>query len=333
MGKKSSYPDPVGQKFGRLLVLEDAGMVNHQRMLRCQCDCGAIILRDKYRIYSRLKKNGVPMCYPCAERENAAPSSVGLSFGRLTVIQELSRKNKKVQVLCECSCPAKTRIVRNSANALRLAVKYGMTPSCGCYLHEVHSKYGIVGAKREYMSWFAARDRCFNPGNDNYEHYGARGITMCAEWANDDDGFSNFFRFMGKKPTRRHTLERKDVNGNYEPSNCEWATMKTQANNKRTTVFYEFRGQRLTLSQIHDMKLSDVSRNALWKRLNSGWTPEDAVMTPSPKQHRFLFRGVMKSLYAVSKETGVDYYILYGRVVNCRWDIERAVSEPVKSAA
>ncbi len=82
----------------------------------------------------------------------------------------------------------------------------------------------------EYRSWSAAKARCFNTNHHKYAHYGARGITMCEEWA---QSFSSFLRDMGYRPSPSHSLDRIDNDGNYEPSNCRWATQNTQASNKR----------------------------------------------------------------------------------------------------
>jgi hypothetical protein len=84
----------------------------------------------------------------------------------------------------------------------------------------------------EYRNWQALKDRCYSKGTKYYKYYGGRGITVCDRWV---DSFENFLADMGTRPSSKHSIDRIDVNGNYEPSNCRWATHCTQAINKRKT--------------------------------------------------------------------------------------------------
>ncbi|HFJ9368552.1 hypothetical protein [Bacillus pacificus] len=81
----------------------------------------------------------------------------------------------------------------------------------------------------EYNSWHHMKQRCLNPNNDRYKDYGGRGITVCERWLN----FENFLEDMGEKPSPEHSLDRIDVNGNYEPSNCKWSDKYEQVDNQR----------------------------------------------------------------------------------------------------
>jgi hypothetical protein len=120
-----------------------------------------------------------------------------------------------------------------------------------------------------YAAWSAMRTRCCNPNYNGYRHYGGRGIKICARW----DDFELFLQDMGPKPHPKHTLDRIDVNGDYEPRNCRWATWTEQARNKRNTVIVQYDGV--------DMHLTDaavaagIGHSTLYSRIHRGVTIEE----------------------------------------------------------
>lgn len=115
--------------------------------------------------------------------------------------------------------------------------------------------------KSEYASWCGARHRCTNSNSAAWKDYGGRGIRMCDEWLNN---FDRFIEDMGCKPSKDLTIERVDVNGNYEPNNCVWATQRVQSRNTRRTVRVEGR----LLIDLADEK--GIARNTLYERHNRG---------------------------------------------------------------
>lgn len=107
-------------------------------------------------------------------------------------------------------------------------------------MHERHGLWQLP----EYNSWRGAKKRCFLPTDKDYPRYGARGITMCPEWA---DSFVAFLADMGRKPGPEYTLERIDVNGHYCRDNCVWVTVPEQNRNRRSCIYVEFGCQKMTL--------------------------------------------------------------------------------------
>lgn len=123
----------------------------------------------------------------------------------------------------------------------------------------------------EYISWVHMRGRCNRPSAHNYRYYGGRGIRVCERW----DEFSNFFADMGPRPSVKHTLDRIEVNGNYEPTNCRWATQITQVRNSRHNHLLTANGITRCLSEWAEV--CGVGAPTIRYRLCHGQTPEQAL--------------------------------------------------------
>lgn len=134
-------------------------------------------------------------------------------------------------------------------------------------------KHGYFGTNI-YRVWIRMNSRCNNTNDKAYHYYGGRGIKVCSRWSD----FTLWMEDMGERPTDKHTLERIDVNGNYEPSNCRWATMKEQGNNRRNNVKIEFNGKVRTKMQWAEQL--GISHTSLSKRLKK-WPLERALTEKS----------------------------------------------------
>lgn len=149
----------------------------------------------------------------------------GQRFGRLIAVSR-SGTRSPAHWLCKCDCGAEKVI--NGA-----WLRDGTCRSCGCYRSErmvkMNTVHGMKGTS-EYAAWSAMVERCHNSKHAAWKNYGGRGIKVCEDWR---ASFENFYRDVGKKTTRDHTLDRINNDGNYEPSNVRWATYKEQALNRK----------------------------------------------------------------------------------------------------
>jgi hypothetical protein len=131
----------------------------------------------------------------------------------------------------------------------------------------------------EYKIWKCIKTRCYNKNMIAFHRYGGRGITMCESWKNS---FESFYTDMGSRPSKNHSIDRIDNNGNYEPSNCKWSTKKEQGRNKIDTIFIEYDGKKLCMSEWAE--LTGISKFTLRQRLKKGWDVQDALTKPSYKK-------------------------------------------------
>lgn len=171
------------------------------------------------------------------------------------------------------------------------------------------------------------RGRCFNKKNKHFQDYGGRGITVCERWLKS---FDNFLADMGSCP-KGLTLERRDVNGNYEPSNCFWASGLEQASNKRRTAYVTYNGVRQPIARL--ARSLGLPPNVIYERIvKYGWSVDDAISAPIESRianRVFEYKGSLYTLSDLAKIAMVNKRALYSRLtVQQNWTVETAVETP-----
>lgn len=208
----------------------------------------------------------------------------GQKFGKLTVIKRTTNsKWNETRWICKCECGKETITTYGK-------LAYNHKKSCGCILKEVvsktHSKHKLR-KDRLYNIWAKMKQRCYNTNNKSYKNYGGRGIKICKEWLEEENGFINFYKWAINNGYKEHlekfgskntTIDRIDVNGNYEPNNCRWATQREQSLNRRSNVFISYNGETKTISEW--VEKTNLTYSSIKHRLKRGWSIERTLTTP-----------------------------------------------------
>lgn len=268
--------DYIDKKFGHLTVIGLAEKTHeYSNSFLFRCDCGNIIKDQPHRVINGHKTS----CGKCNAQKTKPKfdikTYIGKKSGKLTVIG-LGERQKiggwRLHCICECG---------NTIDVLPYQFNNGSVRTCGCSKRKgtrlndgrsLHPLYGI---------WNQMMRRCYNSKTIHYDRYGGRGITVCDEWHD----FWNFVKWsdsVGGRPTGT-SIDRIDNNGNYEPSNCRWATKFQQSTNKCTNVILEYNGIKKSL--IEWALEYGLEWNTLSNRINRGW-PVDKAITTSVKYTR-----------------------------------------------
>lgn len=200
----------------------------------------------------------------------------GQRIGRLLVIQEEKERSKHGAKLWRCKCDCGNVHLVETGNLTNHT-----TRSCGCLKWEriklSNTKHGYSN-KRIHRIYYNMRGRCYNPHIERFKNYGGRGIKICDEWLGEN-GFKNFVKWaMSNGYDDSLSIDRIDVNGNYEPSNCRWITMEMQYNNKSNSHFITFNGETRTLQEWAD--ITGIDRKTISGRIEKcGWSVEKALTT------------------------------------------------------
>lgn len=263
--------DMTGQQFGYLKVNSYSHTENKRAFWNCTCVCGKEIVCK-----GKLLRNGHIKSCGCMKNKMVSDAKIddmkGRKIGRLYFKEYVGLFSHHALWLCKCDC-GKECIVKASS------VKSGTTSSCGCLAHDIlmerNCKHNCVYLPI-YKCYHNMISRCTNKNTTHYKDYGGRGIKICDEWLDKDFGFKNFYDWAMKNGYNEElTIDRIDFNGNYEPNNCRWATIKQQANNKRNNVFVEYDGKKYSIAELSDVFSLNYDRTL--SRHHKGWTPSELV--------------------------------------------------------
>ena len=192
----------------------------------------------------------------------------GKKFGKLTVLKIAGRdKNGCIYWLCKFNNGETVKVLGSN-------LRRGMTK--GLYKYHHHIKGSVYTS--EYRSWIMMKNRCLNKKINDYKNYGGRGIKVCKRWLNS---FENFYKDVGKKPSKNHSIDRIDNDGNYCKENCKWSTKKEQQRNKRTNRMITYKGE--TRCLVEWSEKIGVEYNLLRYRLRrNNWDLEKVLIKKTP---------------------------------------------------
>ncbi len=182
------------------------------------------------------------------------------------------------------------------------------------------------GKSHTYKKWAGMKRRCDNPNERSYARYGGRGISYDPRWSS----FENFLADMGECPPNM-TLERLDVDGDYNPENCTWIPPKEQPRNRRDTIHVLYQAQERSLAEWSE--ILGIPYKTLWHRLRTaGWPVKRAFETPvNDYLEQISYRGKTQHLAAWSRELDIPYHMLYLRLKRYGWTVDRAFGMPAQT--
>jgi len=235
---------------------------------------------------------------------------VGHEFGAWRVLRVVKRERKDGHPYLDCRCVC--GVIRWVG---QLDLISGGTKHCGC-LDDLFAKRKQPVKQtlqslhpKEHTAWKNIRQRCFNSKGNHFANYGGRGITVCDRWKNS---FKAFFEDMGPSPGPEFSVDRINVNGNYEPTNCQWALAHEQARNKRAIRKLVWRG--IALTYAHWSSLTGIPANLICYRVSLGWDAHKVLSTPKSKTaSRVAAKELAEEKRAARKKKKLEAEIARGR--------------------
>lgn len=267
MGKRL---DVTGQRYGALVAIRPSEL-RHRNSVNWlfKCDCGNEVIYPINSVRAGREKSCGCRINKKAPKPRESTLKPGDQFGDLTVVKIVGKHTDghfMSEVKCKCG---EVFAIRDSL------IRCGRITRCKKCSSEALKTHGMTDTPL-FHCWQSMRSRCYNPNNKEYKHYGARGISVCPEWK-DSRTFIEWALNNGYKEGL--TIDRIDVNGNYEPSNCRWTTMLRQARNKRNTRYIHFEGRYLPIRDVAE--ITGIKAATIIQRLDKrGWDEYSAAHLP-----------------------------------------------------
>ncbi len=239
----------------------------------------------------------------------------GKRFGRLTVIGRSEKPGGYWSCLCDCG---------NETTVRSTSLRKGGTRSCGCFKRDMETTHGDTGSP-EHETWMRMTSRCRYTKTRAFHRYGGRGIKVCKRWG----VYENFLADMGRRPSAKHSLDRIDNDGNYEPTNCRWATQREQVHNSSSVRLITYGGQTLCVTDW--AKKIGLKRETLFGRLRK-WSLEDALTRPDSSRRLLTYKGETMSVTDWAKKFGLRHACLTHRL-HRGWSLEEALTKPSHTTA
>lgn len=246
----------------------------------------------------------------------------GKKYGRLLAISPTGilspARNMIWNFICDCG---NDRVVDG------YIARSGKTKEClSCSKHNQIEGLKTHGKSytTEFSIWTGMLTRCFNKNCKAYINYGGRGITVCDSWKNS---FEEFNADMGDRPSKGSSIERIDTNGNYEPSNCKWATKLEQIRNRRTTVSADINGKTRSIAEW--CELTNLPYTMVYSRYKNGIHGEE-LLYPGKNKGTVSFNGITDTFAGWSKRTGLKPSTIAMRISQYGWSIEDALTKGVQ---
>lgn len=248
----------------------------------------------------------------------------GKRFGKLTVLDYAYSKACRTYWKCKCDC-GKERIAlgKNLMNRNIL--------SCGC-LRGKSTKHNLSG-NTLYNVWEGIKKRCYNTNTNEYKNYGGRGIIVCKEWCNDFKKFYDWAMVNGYKEEKlpsgknKYQIDRIDVNGNYEPSNCRWVTSKEQQRNRRNNKIIEYNGEKKTFAEICEE--NNLNYSCVASRIRRGKSISEALVDKKDCRKYYNYNGNLLTAKEISLINGISVSTINARFA-LGWSVEKVINTKLR---
>jgi len=292
--------DITGERYGALVALYDTNTKkNGTSIWMFRCDCGKTKMLPLNHVrYGEIKTCGCRIGLKHSKRKQRI--KVNDTFGNLTVIEILGQENNKGHYLSKVKCTCGNIFI--TRDSFLITGKRIKCRECSKKDTQFY-KHGLTNTSL-FSVWQDMRARCYNSNDKSFHNYGGRGIAICDEWKNNFQAFYDWAMSHGYK--KGLWIERKNVNGNYEPNNCSWETQKKQARNKQNTIYIEYEGKKLPIGEIAE--ITGIFSTTIYERIfKYGWNEYDATHI-IPTKNCYTTKSMRKTVLTDLKTGEVHYF-------------------------